>query len=333
MGATPARSAAALMNLRKFDLNLLVIFQAILRTKSVVAAAEHVGLSPSAVSHALARLRTMFNDELVHRTSKGLEPTERALALAMEIEAGLVRIGNAIQAQHAFDPATAERVFTMQIADYVSGMVLAPLARRLRENAPRVSVEVLPFATGPDVDKAAADVQVRFTPDDRALPTARIERLLAGRFLVIMRPGHPAAAGELTPESYAALDHVRVSPAAIGTMMVDEALARRGLKRRIAMSTPSWFDLPQIVACTDLVAILPDRGAVTERLTGLVTKDLPLPEVTFAIDLAWDARRDRDPGQQWLRSLIREIFQDGDPPPDEPSKSGARKDLLHARES
>jgi DNA-binding transcriptional LysR family regulator len=320
------------MNLRKFDLNLLVILQAILRTKSVVAAAEQVGLSPSAVSHALARLRTMFNDELVHRTSKGLEPTERALALAKEIEAGLARIGNAIQAQHAFDPATAERVFTMQIADYVSGMVLAPLARRLRETAPRVSVEVLPFGTGPDVDKAAADVQVRFTPDERALPTARIERLLAGRFLVIMRPGHPAAAGELTPESYAALDHVRVSPSAIGTMMVDEALARRGLKRRIAMSTLSWFDLPQIVSCTDLVAILPDRGAVTARLGGLVTKELPLPEVTFAIDLAWDARRDRDPGQQWLRSLIREIFQEGDPPPDEPRKSGARRDLLHARE-
>ena len=303
------------MNLRKFDLNLLVIFQAILRTKSVVAAAEQVGLSPSAVSHALARLRVMFNDELVHRTSRGLEPSERALALALEIDAGLARIGDAIQAQHAFDPASAERVFTMQIADYVSGMVLAPLARRLRDEAPRVSVEVLPFATGPEADKAVADVQVSFTPGDGALPTARVERLLTGRFLVIMRSDHPAAAGELTPESYAALDHVRVSPAAIGTMMVDEALARRGLKRRIAMSTLSWFDLPQIVASTDLVAILPDRGAVTAgRLAGLLAKELPLPEVTFAIDLAWDARRDRDPGQQWLRSLIREVFHEGGDP-------------------
>jgi DNA-binding transcriptional LysR family regulator len=304
------------MNLRKFDLNLLVIFQAIVRTKSVVAAAEQVGLSPSAVSHALARLRVMFNDELVHRTSRGLEPSERALALALEIDAGLARIGNAIQTQHAFDPATAERAFTMQIADYVSGMILPPLAKRLRDEAPRVSIEVLPFATGPDADKAAADVQIRFTPGDGTLPTARVERVLTGGFLVIMRPGHRAAAGELTPESYAALDHVRVSPAAIGTMMVDEALARRGLKRRIAMSTLSWFDLPQIVSSTDLVAILPDRGAlISGRLTGLLTKELPLPEVTFAIDLAWDLRRDRDPGQQWLRSLIRSVFhEDGDSP-------------------
>jgi DNA-binding transcriptional LysR family regulator len=306
------------MNLRKFDLNLLVIFQAILRTKSVVAAAEQVGLSPSAVSHALARLRTMLNDELVHRTSRGLEPTERALALAMEIEAGLARIGDAIEGQHVFKPATAKRVFTMQIADYVSGMVLARLARRLEVEAPRVSVETLPFATGPDADKVVADVQVRFTPDDKGLATARVERLITGRFIVIMRPGHPAASGELTPESYAALDHVRVSPSAIGTMMIDEALARRGLKRRVVMSALNWFDLPRIVESTDLIAIVPDNSDLTAgRIAGLLTKELPLPEVTFAIDLAWDSRRDRDPGQQWLRSLIREIFQEGGGPPNE----------------
>lgn len=303
------------MNLRKFDLNLLVIFQAILKTKSVVAAAEQVGLSPSAVSHALARLRTMFNDELVHRTSRGLEPTERAMALAMEIEAGLARIADAIEGQHVFNPTTAERVFTMHIADYVSGMFLARLATRLRAEAPRVSVEVLPFATGPEAEKLAADVQVRFTPDEKALPTARVERLITGRFVVIMRPGHPAASGELTPESYAALDHVRLSPSAIGTRMVDEALARRGLKRRIVMSALNWFDLPQIVESTDLVAILPDNADITAgRIAGLVTKELPLPEVTFTIDLAWDARRDRDPGQQWLRSLIREILHEGGKP-------------------
>jgi DNA-binding transcriptional LysR family regulator len=306
------------MNLRKFDLNLLVIFQAILRTKSVVAAAEQVGLSPSAVSHALARLRAMLNDELVHRTSRGLEPTERALALAMEIEAGLARIGDAIEGQHVFKPATAKRAFTMQIADYVSGMVLARLAKRLEVEAPRVSVEVLPFGTGPDAEKVVADVQVRFTPDENVLPTARVERLITGSFIVIMRPGHPAASGELTPESYAALDHVRLSPSAIGTRMVDEALARRGLRRRVVMSALNWSDLPQIVASTNLVAILPDNRDLTAgRIAGLVVKELPLPEVTFAIDLAWDARRDRDPGQQWLRSLVREIFHEGGDPPSE----------------
>jgi DNA-binding transcriptional LysR family regulator len=312
------------MNLRKFDLNLLVIFQAILKTGSVTAAADQVGLSPSAVSHALARLRTMFNDELMQRTSKGLEPTERARALAVEIEAGLARIGDAIEGQHVFDPARAERVFTMQIADYVSGMLLARLATRLQTIAPGVSVEVLPFATGADADKITADVQVRFTPGDKTAPTARVERLISGKFVVIMRPGHPAATRELTAESYAALSHVKLSPSAIGTMMVDEALARRGLKRRIAMTVPSWFDLPYIVECSDLVAIVPDRGAITSgRFSGLITKALPLNEVRFAIDLAWDARRERDPGQQWLRATIKSLFKD-----EQTATDSLRKPLL-----
>jgi DNA-binding transcriptional LysR family regulator len=315
------------MNLRKFDLNLLVIFQAILKTGSVTAAADQVGLSPSAVSHALARLRAMFNDELMQRTSKGLEPTERARALAVEIEAGLARIGDAIEGQHVFDPARAERVFTMQIADYVGGMLLARLATRLQTVAPGVSVEVLPFATGAAADKITADVQVRFTPGDKTAPTARVERLISGKFVVIMRPGHPAASRELTAESYAALSHVKLSPSAIGTMMVDEALARRGLKRRIAMTVPSWFDLPYIVECSDLVAIVPDRGAITSgRFAGLVTKPPPLHEVRFAIDLAWDARRERDPGQQWLRATIKSLFKDEQPATDSPRKALHRKE-------
>jgi len=296
------------MTLRKFDLNLLVIFHAIMATRSVVGAAEQIGLSPSAVSHALARLRLMLNDQLFQRTSRGLEPTERALALAAEIETGLAHIGNAIEGQHSFDPATAERVFTIQIADYISGIVLAPLADRLQKEAPGVSVEVLPFATGADADKMAADVQVRFTPGDTALSARRAERLITGKFVVVMRPGHPAADSDLTPEAYAALNHVRLSPAAIGTVMVDEALDRRGLKRRIVMSVPSWLDLPQIVERSDLVAIVPSRWLGADaRLARLRAKELPLPEVKFAIDLCWDVRRDRDPGQRWFRTIIKEV--------------------------
>lgn len=302
------------MNLRKFDLNLLVIFQTIIAEKSVVAAAAQIGLSPSAVSHALARLRVMFNDELFRRTSRGLEPTERALALATEIEIGLAHIGHAIEGQHTFDPASAERLFTMQIADYVSGILLAPLAKRLQTDAPGISVEVLPFSVGTDAERITADVQIRFTPGQKAPAGLRVERLITDKFLVVMRRGHPAADQKLTPESYARLSHVRLSPAAIGTMMVDEALSRRGLKRRIVMSVPSWFDLPQIVENSDLVAIVPSRLSLTnKRLAGLHAAELPLPEVKFAIDLSWDARRDRDPGQRWFRGLLKTILRGARP--------------------
>ncbi|MEQ6250971.1 LysR family transcriptional regulator, partial [Sulfitobacter sp. HNIBRBA3233] len=133
------------MNLRNFDLNLLVIFRAIMNQGSIAGAAEEIGLSPSAVSHALARLRVMLNDELFFRTAGGVRPTDRARELYADIERGLGFISTAISLQHQFVPAQAERVFTMQVADYVSAFLLPRLAERLQVEAPGVSIDILPF--------------------------------------------------------------------------------------------------------------------------------------------------------------------------------------------
>ncbi|KFE33384.1 LysR family transcriptional regulator [Thioclava atlantica] len=298
-------------NLRRFDLNLLVIFQAILSQGSVAGAAEAVGLSPSAVSHALARLRVMFNDELFRRSPNGLEPTERALEVGLEIGEGLHHISTAIDMQQRFDPSKSDRVFTMQIADYVSGMVLAPLAQRLERDAPGISVNVIPFGTGADATRKLSDVQIMFAPEASLSAAIRTRRLLDDRFLVVMRQGHPAAREELTVERYAGLRHARISPAAIGTTLIDDALARRGLQRRQVLTVPSWFDLPQIIETTDLVAVVPSEWLKADsRLAALVARELPMSEVGFSVDLRWDARSDRDPGQKWFRDAICKIFAD-----------------------
>lgn len=297
------------LNLRNFDLNLLVIFQAIISRGSVVGAADQLGLSPSAVSHALARLRVMFNDDLFRRTPRGLEPSSRALDICNEITTGLAHIANAIELQHSFSPAEAERVFTIQIADYVSGVILPRLAERLRREAPGVSVKVMPFS----VDQATAmddsDVQIRFTLGEIRPAAARTKRLFTDRFIVVMRPDHEAASRDMDVELYASLNHVKLSPAAIGTTIVDDVLARRGLKRRVVLTVPSWFDLPKIIETTDLIAIVPSHWSmVDDRLARLASVPFPLEEVRFAIDLCWDVRRERDPGQKWFRSLITQIF-------------------------
>lgn len=298
------------MNLRSFDLNLLVIFQAIMAKRSVVGAAEQVGLSPSAVSHALSRLRVMLNDELFTRTPGGLEPSPRALELHGEITTGLSHIANAIEAQHRFDPSKSERVFTMQIADYVSGILLPRLTERLCREAPGVSVNVMPFSVASETRNESADVQIRFTPNDRHQTEARNMRLLTDRFIVVMRPDHPAVGRKMTPELYASLHHVKLSQAATGTTLIDDALARRGLQRRIVMTVPGWFDMPEIVEKTDLVAIVPSHWPEADaRLRRLHSVDLPLEEVRFSIDLCWDVRRERDPAQRWFRHLITEIFE------------------------
>lgn len=304
-----------MVNLRNFDLNLLVIFRAIMSRGSIAGAAEEVGLSPSAVSHALARLRIMLNDELFFRTADGVSPTDRARALNADIESGLSFISTAISRQHQFIPAEAERVFTMQVADYVSGFLLPRLAQRLQTEAPRVSIDILPFSVSSESVWDRVDMQVRLTPGRLKPEVVRSRRLLADEIVVLMRPGHPRAGQPMTAEIYAALPHVKLSQSATGTTVIDDALAARGLKRHMAMTVANWFEIPDIVASTDLIAIAPRRLlSLDARVAGLKAMPLPLEEVVFSFDLCWDLRTEREPGQRWLRKVVSEIFREAGAP-------------------
>ncbi|MBG19084.1 MAG: LysR family transcriptional regulator [Rhizobiales bacterium] len=299
-----------MVNLRNFDLNLLVIFRAIMNRGSIAGAADEVGLSPSAVSHALGRLRIMLNDELFFRTADGVKPTNRAVDLNADIERGLGFISTAISQQHLFVPAEAERVFTIQVADYVSGFLLPRLVRRLQSDAPGVSIDILPFSVSPDSVWDRVDMQVRLTPGRLQPQMVRSKRLLADEVVVLMRPDHPRAAEPMTAELYAALPHVKLSQSATGTTVIEDALSARGLRRKLPMTVASWFDIPDIVANSDLIAIAPRRLlSLDPRLQNLASAPLPLEEVVFSFDLCWDLRTEREPGQQWLRGVIADIFK------------------------
>jgi DNA-binding transcriptional LysR family regulator len=302
-----------MVNLRNFDLNLLVIFRAIMARGSIAGAAEEVGLSPSAVSHALARLRIMLNDQLFHRTANGVEPTDRAVELSLDIERGLGFLSSAISLQHQFVPAQVKRVFTMQVTDYVSGFILPRLAQRLQDEAPGISVDILPFSVTAASVWDRVDLQIRLTPGRLKTEVVRSQRLIADDIVVLMRPGHPDAQKPMTAELYASLPHVKLSQSATGTTVIDDALAARGLTRHMAMTVSSWFDIPDIVASSDLIAIAPSRLLhLDPRLKGLQSAPLPLEEVIFSFDLCWDLRTEREPGQRWLRKMISEIFQNID---------------------
>src|SRR6056297_77641 len=300
-----------MVNLRNFDLNLLVIFRAIMARGSIAGAAEEIGLSPSAVSHALARLRVMLNDELFFRTADGVRPTDRAPELNSDIERGLGYISTAISLQHQFVPADAERVFTMQVADYVSGFLLPRLAERLQVEAPGVSIDILPFSITPESVWDRVDMQVRLTPGRLQPEMVRSQRLLADEIVVLMRRDHPRAGEPMTAELYADLPHVKLSQSATGTTVIDDALAARGLKRHMAMTVASWFEIPDIVANSDLIAIAPRRlFSLDPRLNNLQAAPLPLQEVVFSFDLCWDLRTEREPGQKWLRQVVSDVFKD-----------------------
>lgn len=300
------------MNLRRFDLNLLVIFSAIMKRRSIAGAAEEVGLSPSAVSHALSRLRVMLNDQLFHRAGNGVEPTDRAIEIASEVERGLGFLSSAISHQHHFIPSEANRQFTMQVTDYVSGFLLPRLAERLLREARGVSVNILPFSISAASVWDQVDVQVRLTPGRLKPEVVRSQRLIADDIVVLMRPDHPRAGDPMTAETYASLSHVKLSQSATGTTVIDDVLAARGLKRHMTMTVSSWFDIPDIVSNSDLIAIAPSKLLDTDpRLAALKVFPLPLEEVVFSFDLCWDLRTEREPGQRWLRKIISEIFEHG----------------------
>jgi DNA-binding transcriptional LysR family regulator len=318
------------VNLRSFDLNLLVIFQAIATQRSVIGASEQVGLSPSAVSHALARLRMMFNDELFYRSPNGLQPTQRALEICKEIALGLSHISNAIESQNSFEPSQDDRSFTIQVSEYVQEFLVPRLICFLRRTAPRIAVQITPCTVGVGGIEAAVDMQIRPPSEQTDPATMRMRPLATDRFMVVMSANHHAARASMDVELFAGLDHVVVSQTPTCAGVVDEALGRRGLRRRIAMSVPNAQALPDIVAQTDLVAIVPCRRLADDgRFGRLASAPLPLDDVEFALALHWDGRRDRDPGNRWLRQVVARIFAEDMPAQREPHRLRAMSQLAY----
>lgn len=297
------------MKLRNLDLNLLVVFDAIIRERSVTRAAHALAMTPSAVSHALARLRVILNDEIIRRTPRGFEPTPRAVQLSVQIGDGLKTIEWAIEDQESFEPRRSQRALTLHVSDYVGVFLLPALCARLRSEAPHVRLTVERLSINPErTDPGEIQLRVGWMPRPYEY---RRQQVLEDEFVVIMRHDHEAAHRPLSLESYIALPHLKVSPAAIGTSMIDDALAKRGHTRDVIVTVANWFEVAPIVERTDLVAVVPRRWAeIDRRVSLLVCRPLPLDDVKFTVDQCWHPSNDSDPGHRWFRSLIAEIFND-----------------------
>lgn len=298
-----------MVKLRDFDLNLLVIFTNIMEQRSISKAANELGLSPSAVSHALARLRGMLNDPLFYRTAKGLEPTDRAKDILVQVENGLSHLSGAIGAQQQFAPAESTRVFSMQVADYVSGFFLPSFASRIRREAPNITIDIVPFSISTESVWDRVDVQIRLTPGRLKPKLVRSQRLMADDVVVIMRPDHPSASEPMTAELYARLPHVKLSQSSTGTTVIDDALAERGLQRHSALIVSSWDTIPDLLMKTDMIAIAPSHLlSLDPRLKHLKSAPLPLEEVVFSFDLCWAQSSEKESGHKWLCETIVEVF-------------------------
>src|SRR6266545_3526430 len=299
------------IDLRRADLNLLVVFQVLLAERHVGRAAKRLALTQSAASHALGRLRDLFGDPLFVRHPKGIEPTARALALAPAIADILTR-AQSVLASPVFDPNVAHS-FTIATIDLTVPTIIVPLIERLRSVAPAIDLRVLPLVREYVVaafDRQEIDMAILNFSD----PPARIARLpaLKDRYVGIARRGHPGLKGKsLTAKSYAALPHLLFSPRGDPKGIVDEPLAQlSGHKRRVVMTVPHILAAPLIVARTDLVAVIAERIArLYASELDLILFDPPINLPEFTISVLTNAARASDPALQWLQQQVMHVCE------------------------
>ena len=297
------------MNVQAIDLNLLRVFDAVLRDRSVTAAARHLGLTQPAVSNALSRLRALFDDALFVRTPAGMDATPFARELAEPVRQALALLEAALSHGPGFDPATSTRAFRFYMSDLGQIEFLPPLVERVRRAAPQVRLEAVALEVEDIGDALAAgslDLAVGFLP---ALgPPVRRQPLFRDPYVCLMRADHPAAGARLTKRAFLEASHALVSYKG-GHRVIEEALERAGLARRIALRVPHFTVVPMVLERTDLVLILPSRVARVYERRGRF-RSLPPPVAIPPADVAahWHERFERDPGGRWLRDRVIELF-------------------------
>jgi DNA-binding transcriptional LysR family regulator len=291
------------------DLNLAPVLHALLAERSVSRAAKRLGLSQSATSHALARLRGLLGDPLLVRSKEGLVPTPRALALEEPVERAIRSLEGTFLGRPSFEPKTARRRFVIATSDYVEIILLPGLISRLAEDAPGVDLSVRPVEGGADDELRRGEIDLVLTvlPEGAERSTLRWTRLLDDGFVCMMREGHPLAQGELDVARFVSARHALIAPRGRPGGTVDQALAELGLARRVALSVPHFLVAPHVVARTDLVLTIARRIAeIFAGMLPLAIVESPLALPTFTIGMQWGERNDADPGHAWLRQRLLE---------------------------
>lgn len=295
----------------RYDLNLLPVFRALMEERSVTRAAERMGMTQPALSNALARLRVMMQDQLFIRERYGIQPTPVAIALAPGISEALDSLDEAVRGQQDFDPAQAERLFTIALTGYVEFALMPAIVARLQQVAPGIALRLIPY--GNDLVEAGvvsgttALVLGRMVdPPDNLV----VQHLMDEGFACIVRKSHPRIGDTLTREQFERTKHVNVMPAGRLRAGLFQALARQELKRDVAISVTNFFAVAEMVAVTDHIATLP--VLICERLRNdprLKVVPTPVDLGTFPVEMAWHVRYRNDPAHRWLRSLIADVVR------------------------
>lgn len=296
------------MHIKDIDLNLLRLFDAVYRTGNVSRAAELLDLTQPAASQGLGRLRALIHDPLFTRTARGMQPTPKAQRLAAPVRQALATLEQALGETAGFEPQQSARTFRIHMSDIGESRFLPELMVALRERAPNVRVETRPLPREQiteALDAGRIDFAFGFLP---SVKDTQHLRLLADRYVVLLRAGHPFARRKRTGAALLSalkeLEFVAVRSHADTLRIVQQVQ----LEDRLRLVTEHFLVLPEIVKATDLAAVMP-RNIARGFPGGYTIVEPAFPRRDFVVSLHWSRRFEGDPGNRWLRALIGELFR------------------------
>lgn len=302
------------MNITGMDLNLLLVFEALVEERSVTRAASRIGLSQPAMSNALTRLRRTFDDPIMTRTGGAMVPTPTALALIAPVRGALAQLRQAFEEKRSFDPSSSLRSFNILTSDYAEIMLLSRALAALHREAESASwtVHRPSFLFEPPSAQQLSnsyDLAIGFYPNLLALERQiHSHELWEERNVCLVSNTHPAIRNRITLRQFVEAGHVAPFYRLEGQGVVDSLLAQQGYTRKMVLKSPHFATIPHVVANSDLIATVPERFGLQCR-NYLPVKVLPLPIdlPPFRFAMLWHQRHHSDPAHEWLRNgIIRE---------------------------
>lgn len=297
------------MHLRDIDLNLLVIFNELLNTGRVQTTADRMGLTQSAVSNALARLRAVLGDELFIRTPSGMQPTAYAQELAEPVAYALGAIRGALNQAQTFDPSQSKKKFTIAMTDIGEIYFLPELMDRLAKSAPAIAINVvrnIPVDLAKDMEAGDIDLALGHLPH---LQTGFLQRrLFTQNYVCLFRKSSDLNKDNFSLEDFIRAEHIGISAEGTGHAMIDDLFAKLGIDRKIRLYVPNFVAVGHILASTNMVATVPLALAV--RLAGpfnltWTMHPVKLPEIS--VGMFWHAKIHRSAENRWFRDLFFEL--------------------------
>ncbi len=291
------------------DLRALQVLHEICKTRSVSQAAANLDMGQPAVSVMLSKLREQFRDPLFVRVGNRMEPTPFAASLESLVGNALQAVEQVLGHQPSFEPATATRTFHICMSD-ISQLVLIPkLWRHMRQVAPGIRIAVSPLTdvTGKLLESGEADLAFGFIPQ---LEAGFFQQALFDQdYICMLRQDHPRIRERLTLTQYEAEDHALVDTSGTGHGQLEEAIARQGIARKVALRVPNYLAIPFVIEQTDMLVTLPTRlGEVLKGRGNFKVLKLPFKTPAFTVKQHWHERFHHDPGNQWLRRVIADLL-------------------------